>query len=71
MVMVQAAYKDNPKHEKFAQTYPLHFATGISLASSDVEINPQLYWGKKNEQSDNKKGELEASPKTIEKNQTS
>jgi hypothetical protein len=36
-----------------------------------VEINPRFYRGKKNEQSDNKKGELEASPKTIEKNQTS
>jgi hypothetical protein len=43
----------------------------IYLASSDVEINPRFYRGKKKEQSNNKKGELEASPKTLEKNQTS
>jgi len=32
-----------------------------------VEINPRFYRGKKNERSYNKKGELDASPKRLQK----
>ena len=34
------------------------------LVSLDVEINPRFYRGKKNERSDNRKGELDASRRT-------
>ena len=34
---------------------------GFSLVSSDVEINPQFYWGKEKSFSDEKNGELYAS----------
>ena len=37
------------------------------LVSLDVEINPRFYRGKKSERSDNRKGELDASRKTLKR----
>ena len=37
------------------------------LVSLDVEINPRFYRGKKSERSDNRKGELDASRKTVKR----
>lgn len=39
----------------------------FSLVSLDVEINPRFYRGKKSERSDNRKGELDASRKTLKR----
>ena len=40
---------------------------GFLLVSLDVEINPRFYRGKKSERSDNRKGELDASRKTVKR----
>ena len=37
------------------------------LVSLDVELNPRFYRGKKSERSDNRKGELDASRKTLKR----
>ena len=37
------------------------------LVSLDVEKNPRFYRGKKSERSDNRKGELDASRKTLKR----
>jgi hypothetical protein len=44
---------------------------GDLLVSSDVEINPRFYRGKKKSFSREKNGELKASRKELEKNKTS
>ena len=44
---------------------------GICLVSSDVEINPRFYRGKKKSFGRDKNGELKASRKELEKNKTS
>lgn len=41
---------------------------GVVLVSSDVEINPRFYRGKRKSFSDDKNGELKASRKELEKN---
>lgn len=39
----------------------------LLLVSLDVELNPRFYRGKKSERSDNRKGELDASRKTLKR----
>lgn len=39
----------------------------VFLVSLDVEKNPRFYRGKKSERSDNRKGELDASRKTLKR----
>ena len=41
-------------------------ALAFWLVSLDVEINPRFYRGRANEQSNDKKGELKASPKSLQ-----
>ena len=53
------------RHEKSNCVLQLLFS--FILVSLDVELNPRFYRGKKSERSDNRKGELDTSRKTLKR----
>ena len=64
-----AVYSAENSRYKLITAVPVIFYRdgGSFLVSLDVEKNPRFYRGKKSERSDNRKGELDASRKTLKR----